>query len=266
MGFRRYSFENISEHKRTIYIVIGIILAIGIGVFLYFLFSGKVGVPDLKMVSGTEYISNEQGQIIVRLQDSSGVSITDAHCIVSLLYPDKSYFFIDREMTQTTVPGNYYTSFITPETEGIYEEYIRCTVIRNGNERTMQVSSSFHVSTGLNLIVEVSRSQREQYVALVQRLNDLDNNLTERINSVDARVYGVQNYIDNNVMNEFDNVSNQFNTVNGKINDINVSISDSMNGIEGRLNTTMLTNFSELYSKFKSSYNAMANVFDMNNP
>jgi hypothetical protein len=230
------------------------------------LFNGRVGSPELKMVSGTEYISNEQGQVIVRLQDSTGTSITDASCVVSLLYPDKSYFFVDREMNPTSVPGNYYISFITPEKEGIYEEYIKCIVIRNGNPNTLQISSSFHVSTGLNLIVEVSRSQREQYVALVQRLNDLDNNLTERINSVDARVYGVQNYIDNNVMQEFNNVSNQFGVVNSKINDINVSISDSMNGIEGRLNTTMITNFSELYSKFKSSYNAMANVFDMNYP
>ncbi len=257
MGFRKYSFETNPESRRTIYIVIGIILIIGISIFLILLFKGRVGTPDLKMVSGTEYISNEQGQVIVRLQDSTGSSITDASCIVSLLYPDKSYFFVDRAMSPTTVPGNYYVSFITPEKEGVYEEYINCTVIRNGNQKVLQISSSFHVSTGLNLIVEVSRSQREQYDALVQRLNDLDNNLTGRINSVDARVYGVQNYIDNNVMPEFSEI-------NTSINDINLSISDSMNGIEGRLNNTMLTNFSELYSKFKYSYNAMANVFDIN--
>jgi hypothetical protein len=252
--------------NRKIYLVIGIILLLAIGIFLFFYVKGRNVTSDLKMVSGTEYISNEQGQVIVRLQDSTGTSITDANCIVSLLYPDKSFFFVDREMSPTTVPGNYYVSFITPETEGIYEESIRCTIIRNGTPRILQVSSSFHVSTGLNLIVEVSRSQREQYVALVQRLNDLDNNLTARINSVDARVYGVQNYIDNNVMNEFNNVNTQFGAVNSKINDINVSISDSMNGIEGRLNTTMLTNFTDLYQKFKSSYNAMANVFDINYP
>jgi len=259
MGFRKYSFETNPENKRVIFIVIGIILVIGIGFFLYFSFNGKIGTPDLKMVSGTEYISNEQGQVIVRLQDSTGAAITDANCIVSLLYPDKSYFFIDRQMNPTTVPGNYYVSFITPEKEGVYEEYINCTVIRNGTPKILQISSSFHVSTGLNLIVEVSRSQREQYDALVQKLNDLDNNLTGRINAVDSRVYDVQNYIDNNVMPEFS-------TINTQINDINVSISDSMNGIEGRLNNTMLTNFSELYSKFKSSYNAMANVFDINYP
>ncbi len=264
MMFRSHMRENLSDKR--IYFVIGIILLLAIGTFLFFYFKGRGVASDLKMVSGTEYISNEQGQIIVRLQDSKGISITDANCIVSLLYPDKSFFFVDREMISTTVPGNYYVSFITPENEGIYEEYIRCTVIRNGTPRLLQVSSSFHVSTGLNLIVEVSRSQREQYVALVQRLNDLDSNLTERINTVDARVYGVQNYIDNNIMNEFSNVNTQFGSVNSKINDINVSISDSMNGIEGRLNTTMLTNFSELYQKFKSSYNAMANVFDINNP
>jgi len=264
MMFKSHMRDNLSDKR--IYLVIGIILLLAIGIFLIFYFKGRGVASDLKMVSGTEYISNEQGQIIVRLQDSKGISITDANCIVSLLYPDKSFFFVDREMSPTTVAGNYYVSFVTPETEGIYEESVRCTVIRNGTPRTLQISSSFHVSTGLNLIVEVSRSQREQYIALVQRLNDLDNNLTERINSVDARVFGVQNYIDNNVMAEFNNVNTQFGEVNLKINDINVSISDSMNGIEGRLNTTMLTNFSELYQKFKSSYNAMANVFDINNP
>ncbi len=245
MMFRQHMHE--SRNRKRIYLVIGIVVLLAIGIFLIFYFKGRGVASDLMMVSGTEYISNEQGQIIVRLQDAKGISITDANCIVSLLYPDKSFFFVDREMGPTTVPGNYYVSFITPEYEGVYEEAVKCTVIRNGTPRVLQISSSFHVSTGLNLIVEVSRSQREQYVALVQRLDDLDNNLTERISSVDARVYDVQNYIDNNIMNEFNNVTTQFDNVNSQINDINISISDSMNGIEGRLNTTMLTNFSELY-------------------
>lgn len=206
------------------------------------------------MVSGTEYISGEEGQVIVRLEDSRGIPITDANCSLSLLFPDKSYFLIDIDMVETSIPGNYYHSFTTPQTPGIYEEFITCTVLRGDSLRTLNVSYSFHVSPGLNLIVEISKSQREQYDALVEKINNLDSNLRAQIYSVDNRVYGVQTFIDNNVMTEID-------SLNQNVTDINLSINDSVVGIEGRLNDTMLDNFSQLYSRFKASYDAMSNIF-----
>lgn len=70
----------------TILILISII-------FLMFFFTNINSYnPNLKMVSGTEYISGEEGQIIIRLEDEKGKPITNAKCIVSLLYPDKSFF------------------------------------------------------------------------------------------------------------------------------------------------------------------------------
>jgi len=254
--YRRFNFSNpFSKNRNLLSIIIIILIVLVIVVLLFFFLRNKNATPGIKMVSGTEYISNEEGQVIIRLENSIGNPIDDANCMLSLLYPDKSFFLIDIQMTPTTVPGNYYHSFVTPEKEGIYEEHIVCSVpVGNDNFRELYISSSFHVSTGLNLIVEVSRSQREQYEDLVNRVNALDSNLTAKINSVDSRVYNVQTFIDNNVMDEIDNLSVD-------IGDINQSISSSMDGIEGRLNTTMLNNFDELYQKFRDSYNAMAGVF-----
>lgn len=254
-GFRRHNFNSFSSsNKRTILYIVIALLVIGLIIFLIFFIREKTAEPGIRMVSGTEYISGEQGQVIVRLEDSRGVPITDANCIMSLLFPDKSFFLIDVPMIPTTIPGNYYHAFITPQTPGIYEEHIRCTVVRNNTPRTLNISYSFHVSPGLNLIVEMSQSQRAQYDDLVAKINALDANVRAQINSVDMRVYGIQTYIDNNVMTEIYNL-------NQEVQDFNISLNDSVSGIEGRLNATMLNNFNELYSRFRASYDAMANIF-----
>jgi len=121
-------------------------------------------------------------------------------------------------MNPTTVPGNYYHSFTTPEREGVYEEHIRCLVPQGDIPKELYISSSFHVSTGLNLIVEISQSQREQYEDLVSRVEALDSNLTARINNVDSRVMNLQSFVDGNVMDEMY-------IVQQNLNDINMSIS-----------------------------------------
>jgi len=239
-----------------LYVVIGLVI-IGLIIFLIIFIRNKNATPGIKMVSGTEYISGEQGQVIIRLQDSRSQSITDANCALSLLFPDKSFFLADVPMVQTSIPGNYYHPFVTPQTPGIYEEFIKCTVIRKDEPVILSVSYAFHVSPGLNLIVEMSKSQREQYNDLVTRVNNLDSNVRAQINAVDNKVQGVQNFVDSNVMGEIGNL-------NQNVQDINVSLNDSVNGIEGRLNNTMLNNFDELYSKFKASYGAMADIFDNN--
>ncbi len=180
--------------KRVLkYAAVAIILA-GF-IFSIYYFSDKLlfspDEPVLKMVSGTEYISSEEGQVIVRLTDYFGNAIEGADCVASVLYPDKSYFFIDRIMYSTTIPGNYYASFTTPATSGVYEEHISC-IIRDGDSfRTVKVSSSFHVSEGLNIVLEISRSQREQYTDIVGRINSINLSYSElynRINQVNSSV------------------------------------------------------------------------------
>lgn len=251
-GFR--DKKNFFQKNKKILIIIVIFLLIGLSIFLIIHFRNASLEPQIKMVSGTEYISGEEGQVIVRLEDFRGNPILDADCIVSLLFPDKSFFLTDVSMNLSTIPGNYFHTFVTPQTPGIYEKHIICTVTRDDDEFILTTSYSFHVSPGLNLIVEMSKSQREQYNELLERLNNLDANLTAKIDSVDNRVYNVQNYIDTNVMAEI-------NELNQDIYDLNVTLSDSVVGIEGRLNQTLLNNFDELYGKFRDSYNVMASIF-----
>jgi len=50
---------------------------------------------EIRMVSGTEYISGETGQVITRLSDRFGNPITGATCVATIIYPDKTYFLID---------------------------------------------------------------------------------------------------------------------------------------------------------------------------
>lgn len=230
--------------KKIILIVIPILI-IFLVVFL-FLNSFALAEPNIEMVSGTEYISNEEGQIIVQLQDNAGSPILDANCSVSLLYPDKSFVFIDAPMLPTTVQGNYYYSFNTPATEGVYEEKIVCEVTRNEQTKEVTISDSFHVSSGLNLIVEVSRSQREQFDLMMEEFNISSQNFEE-----------IKDFIDSNLYLELDKMSQ-------KIEDMNLQIQNSQEIMEETINNELRTKFNSLYDKFKQSSLLTATIFDIN--
>ncbi|MBN2095118.1 MAG: hypothetical protein JW727_03660 [Candidatus Aenigmarchaeota archaeon] len=147
--------------------------------FAYF----RGGEANLRMVSGTEYISGEYGQVIIRLADNSGNPIENANCFATILYPDKSYFLTDYPMQPSSEPGNYYGQFMTPTVNGIYEETITCHFERRGSQQTMKISSSFHVSPALNFIVEMSQLQAQRYQDLVNRINDSRLDIMQEINA-----------------------------------------------------------------------------------
>jgi hypothetical protein len=164
----------VTKSKKVRKLVIGIILFFIFFFLLYFGFRFwffRNTTSDLKMVSGTEYISGEFGQVIIRLTDRFGNEIIDATCSATILYPDKTYFLLDASMGLSTTGGNYYREFTTPSVTGIYEEIITCTFDKNG-PRTEKISSSFHVSPALNFVVELSQREREHYDELVRRLNE----------------------------------------------------------------------------------------------
>jgi hypothetical protein len=161
-------------NKKVAILLSIVILIIPAGIFTYsFLVSGIE--PILRFVSGTEYISGETGQVIVRLSDTNGNPINNAMCNVSILYPDKSYFLVDFPLVPSSEPGNYYAQFTTPTLTGIYEETAKCAVISNNKENSLTISSSFHVSVALNFIVEMSALQADRYRDIVARLNQTIN-------------------------------------------------------------------------------------------
>ena len=196
---------------------------------------------NLKMVSGTEYISGEQGQVIVRLENAKNQGITDANCILSLLYPDKSYFLIDQQMIATSVPGNYYFSFLTPQREGIYEEQIICSS-EDAKFVNRYISSSFHVSTGLNLILEISKTQREQYNDLNSKLMELENKLGDFDKNIGDKIANLE------MSNK--EISENVTLVNDKINNLDANIDSKLND-----------KFNNLNSKFKQTAESMAQIF-----
>jgi len=180
-SFQPRYFENNEGRLKRLLIPLGAVLVVIIGVFLFVFFSEGEGV--LKMVSGTEYISGEYGQVIARLADKNGNPIENASCFATILYPDKSYFLTDFAMQASAQAGNYYGQFMTPSVNGIYEETITCFYERHGNTETLKISSSFHVSPALNFIVEMSRLQAERYHEIVQRINDSRADILGEINA-----------------------------------------------------------------------------------
>jgi hypothetical protein len=157
-------------------ILVVVLLTVTVSIRLIFFGAGDV---DIRMVSGTEYISGEYGQVIVRLADYKGEAVTGANCNTTILYPDKSYFMLDQSLQSSTVPGNYYREFLTPTVNGIYEETITCKSDQGGETVTSVVSSSFHVSVALNFIVELSQQQAVRYADLVRMINDTQVNLND---------------------------------------------------------------------------------------
>ena len=153
-------------HLPLILLLLSSILVVSFGGWFYF------SAPDisLQMVSGTEYISGEEGQLIVRLTTYDGTPITDATCRSSILYPDKSSYLTDQVMMQSAEPGNYYYIFTPPSETGIYEYTITCEYSINGRSATSAVSHSFHVSPALIAMLEQLNETRIELEAAKNEL------------------------------------------------------------------------------------------------
>ena len=201
--------------NKNFYILGFIFLAVALFLIVFFVFLKNSAL--LSMVSGTEYISGEQGQIIIRLEDSKGNPLSNANCLVSVLYPDKSFFIVDEQMQSTTVSGNYYISFITPENEGVYEEYVVCDI----TGRDIYISSSFHVSAGLNLVSEMFSAQQTQFQRVI------------------SDIMVTQELLQNNVQN----------------------LTNRLEGVEVTLNASLEENQEMLLQKFSEMGGAMYNIF-----
>jgi hypothetical protein len=175
---------NKTYHLPLIFLLISIVIT-GVGSWFY------LDTPELnlQMVSGTEYISGEQGQLIVRLTTYDGAPVTDASCQASVLYPNKSPFLTDQLMSQSTESGNYYYVFTPPSEPGIYEYTITCVYSVNGRSATSSVSHSFHVSPALIAMlaqlnetrIELEAAKNELHLYLLAINQSLDESISTKI-------------------------------------------------------------------------------------
>jgi hypothetical protein len=98
--------------------------------------------PILTIVSKTEYVPGDEGQVIASLRDKNFSNIVNASCDAVTLYPNKSVFFT-QSMVLNQI-GNYFVNFTVPRLDGVYEYEVNCS----WNGRDVASSSSFHVSKG----------------------------------------------------------------------------------------------------------------------
>lgn len=97
--------------------------------------------PVLRIVSKTEYVPGDDGQVIAELRDKSFNPI-NASCNAIILYPNKT-IFLDGAMLSGPI-GNYYINFTAPKIYGVFEYQVNCSFIgRNAID-----SSSFHITEG----------------------------------------------------------------------------------------------------------------------
>ncbi len=218
----------------VIIIVIMLILIALASTFYIYNFYLSGAEPLLGFVSGTEYISGETGQVIVRLGDTDNNPITNAKCNVTILYPDKSYFLLDYPLQPSTEPGNYYTQFTTPTITGVYEETARCSFDLKNKKRELIVSSSFHVSVALNFIVDLSAAEAERYRDLISKLNQTMINVNKTRDLV------------------LESINKTFNE----------QFIYELNKTQNNITSTMDNKFLKIYSDFAALGTAMQNIFN----
>lgn len=234
----QYNFRDIRKKNITPAVMIA---AFALLLVSYFYVIQPVFFPleegqSIKMVSGTEYISGEYGQVIVRLSDRFGNPLENANCTAVILYPDKTYFLTDVPLQQSTIKGNYYAEFMTPSNTGIYEETITCFVLSGRGTAALVTSSSFHVSVALNYVKEMLDRESMHYLEVTRRLNGLSSDmggLNSSMERLDGSVGGMRADLTATtaMMNAtYSSMDLRISGVEAKI----VSINESMNSLFGK--------------------------------
>lgn len=96
------------------------------------------------IVSSTEYIYGNDGQVVVRFVTAQDVPVDVDNCTVDIVFPNQTYFIDDGVLSPALVPGDHYYDFVVPETEGIYDYSVTCNW---GNGKSRSSSKTFHVRT-----------------------------------------------------------------------------------------------------------------------
>lgn len=128
-------------------------------------------------VSKTEYVSGEQGQVIIRVTDFAG-NLLQASCNVQIYNPDKSVYQSWTLMSNETNGNKYYT-FTVPTTEGVYEDFVNCSAWQLGQWRERIHSSSFHVNPALNTIMSMNQTLYAVNMSVQDKLNTIVTDLSQ---------------------------------------------------------------------------------------
>ena len=127
--------------------VFGIIFVLALGGTLVgsYYMKGSSAEQDIThgIVSRTEYVPLDDGQVISEIRFALSFTPVPATCYASVFYPNKTVFISDWVMTPQNSTGTQYVNFTVPSVEGVYEYQSRCEY----NNRNYTTSKAFHVSS-----------------------------------------------------------------------------------------------------------------------
>jgi hypothetical protein len=176
--------------------------------------------PDqayVDVVSKTEYYGNETGQVIIRTSDYLGNPL-NATCNASIIFPNKTFWYIDTSLSPSSITGNYYKEVTIPDVLGVYEYSFTCDIDLYGKSVTVKRSSSFHVSIAYqkfqeiidkldalnNTLIQINQTNYEQYQNLTGMINNLSYNMNNNFTYTNSLIQNISVYI--NMTNVTDDI------------------------------------------------------------
>jgi len=142
--------------------------------------SSNTEIP-IVLIGGTEYVSDEEGLVAVRLTKAVGSSqslITGATCSADILYPNQTSFVSSASMTEYG-SGIYYYNFTVPSTNGVYIYSVDCA----DGSKDYYAMNTFHVSSFYNWSVDLT--------SVLAYLDDINNTVT----TIDGRTINMYSVI-----------------------------------------------------------------------
>jgi len=233
------------------------------------------GGEHIHMVSHTEYMFNEVGQIIVRIVDYQGNPIVVTNCTASILYPNKTYFVQDQLMINSTIAGDLYYGFTTPANgpAGVYEYQATCNYAPNKIKRA---TNSFHLSSAFSeifsdldyintTIINFEAEVQDNFTTVIDLLNSINSsetNLTEVYNRLTELNITTQG-INTNLNNFISTTNTQLTEINSTTQSTNTIVTSIQSDLT-LLNTTMNTRFDSLTTLLAGNFtNIFANLSDI---
>jgi hypothetical protein len=104
------------------------------------------------VLPGTEYVSNETGEVDIEVNDGNGNPITGGSATIKIWYPNKT-LWVNGSAMEEHLYGIYFYNFTAPQETGEYLVYINFTSGPN-NE---QIMDKFHVAPWANKINEIQK-------------------------------------------------------------------------------------------------------------
>ena len=197
---------------------------------------------SIVFIGNTEYNIGDDGTIALRLlegdQDEQ-TGITGATCNVDILYPNKTLFLDDSNMTEYG-EGVYYQDFTVPSPNGVYIYHTNCA--EQGS--TFKALNTFHVGLvdGISIVNVTNTTVISQIVNVTNQsvnVNDVTVNLTNT--SIISQTINVTNVSVNTQLLNITNITTIVNITNATINA--TDIANAVWNYNGTINSNIINQF-----------------------